>query len=180
MELLLRLGFSQAVVEAAIGKQGGGPYIAEQHVGEAVALLRRWGFSQQQLDIILARSTAFSRAAAADIEAVLAWLQREFGMKPSEVVQACSKQATLLNMKQATLESNWRALEATFQPTPAAKVALAAALRRGRFHFIALSLETIRWGPLLHGHPMLWLASTEPRLSENAFVFLCQYWPKFA
>ena len=154
MVLLLQLGFSQAAIEAAVESEKqmgrpGGPYIAEQHVGEAVALLRRWGFSQQQLDRVLAKSDAFTRAAA-DIEAVLAWLQRQFGMKPGKVVRVCSKQATLLQHKQATLETKWRAFEATFQPTPTAKVALAAALRHGRFHFIALSLATIRWGPVLY------------------------------
>ena len=154
MVLLLQLGFSQAAIEAAVESEkqvgrSGGPYIVEQHVGEAVALLRRWGFSQQQLDRVLAKSDAFTRAAA-DIEAVLAWLQRQFGMKPGKVVRVCSTQATLLAHKQATLESNWRAFEAAFQPAPSAQAALTAALRSGRLTCITLPLATIRWGPVLY------------------------------
>ena len=99
-------------------------------------------------------------------------------MKPGEVVRVCSKQATLLNMKQATLESNWRAFEAAFQPTPTAKVALVTALRGGRCHFIALSLETARWGPASHVHVHFGLLA--PSLAAALSMHLwrvCQHWP---
>ncbi len=143
MALLLRLGFSQATIEAAIRKAGGGPYIAEQHIGEAVALLRRWGFSQEQLDKVLAGSTAFTRSAA-DIVAVLAWLQQEFGLQQSQVALACSRAPSLLEMKQETLQANWGAFEAAYQPAATAKTALAAVLRAGHADFLLLKPETIR------------------------------------
>ena len=147
MVLLLRLGFSQAAVEKTIARQGGGPYIAEQHVGEAVALLRRFGFTQQQLDALLAASHAFTRTPA-DLEANLVWLQRQFGLQPSGLAKACTRSPALLECKHATLEANWRAFEAAFQPTAAAMAALAASLQRRGMAGCSLDLppQTVRCG----------------------------------
>ncbi len=143
--LLLRLGFSQAAIEAAIRRNGGGPYIAEQHIGEAVAVLRRWGFSQEQLNGVLAAGTVFVfTRSAADIEAVLAWLQQEFGLRPSELARACVRSPSLLGMKQETLQANWQAFEAAYQPTEAATTALTAALRAGRAEFLRMKLHTLK------------------------------------
>ena len=142
--VLLRLGFSQAAIEKAMQRQGGGPYSSEQHVAGTVALLRRWGFSQQQLDVALSRTNTFARTTA-DIEAVLAWLQREFGLQPSGVVQVCSKAPELLHHKQASLQASWRVFEAEFQPTAVARKALATALRGGKTEFLKLQPETVRW-----------------------------------
>ena len=145
MVLLLRMGFSQSVIQKAIQRDGGGPYIAEQHVGEAVARLRRWGFTQKQLDALLAASNVFSRAPA-DLEDVLLWLQRQFGLQPSGVAKACSISPKMLHYKKATLEANWRAFEAAFRPTAAAMTALAATTQRrgGGGCFLVLAPETVR------------------------------------
>ncbi len=145
MVLLLRLGFSQAAIEAAIHKKAGGPYVAEQHIGEAVALLRQWGFSQEQLDRLLSVGTSFLfTRTAADIEAVLVWLQRQFGLQRVEVARACGRSPTLLQRKQETLQANWRAFEAAYQPTAVARTALAAALRMGRAEFLTFKPNTLR------------------------------------
>ncbi len=148
MALLLRLGFSQAAIEAAVERERrrgapGGPYIAEQHIREAVALLQRWGFSQEQLNSVLADSRVLTRTAA-DIEAVLVWLQRQFGLQRVEVALTCSRQPAMLAQKQETLQANWRAFEAAYQPAASARTALAAALRAGRGHFLRFKPKTIR------------------------------------
>ncbi|PRW57949.1 mTERF domain-containing mitochondrial [Chlorella sorokiniana] len=143
MVLLLRLGFSHTAIEKAIDRQAGGPYIAEQHVGEAVALMRRWGFSQKQLDGVLSGSGTFTREEA-DIEAVLVWLQREFGLQRSEVATACGHSPILLEYKQASLAANWQAFVKEFQPTADARRKLAAGLRQGEAHFLRLMIDTLR------------------------------------
>ncbi|KAI7836063.1 hypothetical protein COHA_010032 [Chlorella ohadii] len=143
MALLLQLGFSQAAIEAAIRKTGGGPYIAEQHISEIVALLRQWGFSQKQLNSVLAGSSAFTRSAA-DVEGVLAWLQQEFRLQHGEVARACGRMPSLLAQKQETLQANWRAFEAEFQPTSSAIAALAAVLQKGHAGFLLLKSETLK------------------------------------
>jgi hypothetical protein len=75
---------------------------------------------------------------------VLVWVQREFGLQRREVARACRHSPGLLNLRQATLEANWRAFEAEFRPTADARRKLAALLRQGESGFLILKLDTLR------------------------------------
>jgi hypothetical protein len=142
---LLQPGFSEAAVREAIKGDDGGPYVAEESLGEAVRVLRAAGFSQKQLDCLLGKGNAFKRSPA-DLSANLAWLRQQFGLSEQQLALACTRSHELLTFKLATLHHKWAEVECTYKPTPAAKRKLAAALRSGRAEFIGWKAATVRCG----------------------------------
>ena len=145
MDDLLQLGFSGQAIQAAIKRDGGGPYLAEAALRETVDVLRAAGFSQKQLDTLLSSSHAFSRSTA-DIAANLAWLRQQFGLTEQQVAKVCAKSNTLLHYMLDTLQHNWSEVERTCEPTRAAMSRLPYALRQGKAHFLRRPPDTVRCG----------------------------------
>ncbi|KAL4447614.1 hypothetical protein ABPG75_004833 [Micractinium tetrahymenae] len=145
--LLVQLGFAEAAIAQHIEGRRGGPHVAWQSVTDTVAVLRREGFSQQQLDAFLVRrktrgGTVFTRQPS-DVQANLRWLQQTFHLDAAGVPPACSKSPELLVYKQLTLAGNWRQIEAELHLAEAVKHKLAYALRRGDAHFLYYDPQTV-------------------------------------
>ena len=145
--LLLQLGFSEAAIAKHIKVIRGGPYVAWGTVAEAVALLRREGFSQQQLDSLLAGSgttggSPLSRASD-DVAANLRWLRDTFGLSPAGAARACSRAPALLAYSVETLQANWVAIVGRRQLPDEAMRGVAYALRQSQAQFLLGSQQTV-------------------------------------
>lgn len=142
---LLQLGFAESAIARHIEGQRGGPYVAWDAVADMIVLLRQWGFTQKQLDMLLGtggKITVFMRQPA-DVEACMRWLQREFGMAAAEVCLACSRDHALLHCSQSTLAGKWQAIQTEYELPEAAMSQLAYALRLGRADFLYYDPATI-------------------------------------